>query len=457
MEFLSVDAALIAWNHHLGAKSIMPDGTAVTYEFVIPQSTRGRLGDWLCAGCRTLNFSRREFCMTCRRGRTEDDVDLRLQGSKTVRVGGLSETTSEEDLRAFIATIAIAQNIKIVRDKATQVSKGFGYVTFMSRAEAQGVVDALHNKVPESQHAPVSITLAPERTQQQPSAALDAIAAATAMNRYKSERTGATHAAEEQSGWAPKAFTLDALDSTNKVGSPTSRHQEAHDGIASHENTDTASGFVYDPASGYYYDAATGYYYDANTQLYFHPSTNEWYQHNPQSGEYRVVSQSTNSGHAAADGQQQRCQERSARNAAALSAQQAPSRTAAVIGAEAEYNAQGLMAQVHALDSAAKAAAKSQGNSAKNPVKAAANNTVEEWLRQKEVQRRQSAATTAKRATQSVPNQQPCPPSSSSTPVATASEAQRSEAVTQQVAFQPALGGRVREKVYGTAAPSNRC
>lgn len=46
------------------------------------------------------------------------------------------------------------------------------------------------------------------------------------------------------------------------------------------------AGFAYDPSSGYYYDAQSGYYYDANTQLFYHPTTNEWYQHDPGTGEY---------------------------------------------------------------------------------------------------------------------------------------------------------------------------
>jgi RNA-binding protein 5/10 len=156
---------------------------------------------------------------------------------------------------------------------------------------------------------------------------LQAVEAAAALGSYATataqHSADAASAEDDAEGWAPRAFSLDAVD---PAVDPSAAHATADAAAAAthaNESTATADAFTYDESSGYYYDAKSGYYYDAASQLYYHPSTGAWYRHNAGTGQYDVIAAD------GADGGEGKGVKAEGSEAAAVSASAALSATAA--------------------------------------------------------------------------------------------------------------------------------
>lgn len=61
-------------------------------------------------------------------------------------VGGLSWTTTQESLQNFFSEVGTVVEAKVIMDRATGRSRGFGFVTMSSAEEATKAVDELNNK-----------------------------------------------------------------------------------------------------------------------------------------------------------------------------------------------------------------------------------------------------------------------------------------------------------------------
>jgi RNA recognition motif-containing protein len=64
-------------------------------------------------------------------------------GSK-IYVGGLPYSTTEQELSALIAAHGAVTSSRIITDKFTGQSRGFGFVEMSSDAEAQAAITALN-------------------------------------------------------------------------------------------------------------------------------------------------------------------------------------------------------------------------------------------------------------------------------------------------------------------------
>lgn len=58
---------------------------------------------------------------------------------RTVFCGGLPQLTDEATLTQFFSQFGMVEQVKIIYDNATGVSKGFGFVTFIDQSSAQGL------------------------------------------------------------------------------------------------------------------------------------------------------------------------------------------------------------------------------------------------------------------------------------------------------------------------------
>ena len=63
--------------------------------------------------------------------------------SKKLFVGGLSWNTTQEGLREAFERFGALEEVKIITDRDTGRSRGFGFVTFTDDAAAQGAIDEL--------------------------------------------------------------------------------------------------------------------------------------------------------------------------------------------------------------------------------------------------------------------------------------------------------------------------
>lgn len=64
----------------------------------------------------------------------------------TLRVTNLSEETREEDLRELFGGFGRVARVYVGRDKETGIGKGFAFVSFEDRQNAQRAMDKLHGK-----------------------------------------------------------------------------------------------------------------------------------------------------------------------------------------------------------------------------------------------------------------------------------------------------------------------
>ncbi|MFW7379282.1 MAG: RNA recognition motif domain-containing protein [Oligoflexus sp.] len=64
--------------------------------------------------------------------------------SKKLFVGGLSWGTSEESLKSAFEEFGYVEDVRIVKDRETGRSKGFGFVTFDSSESAAEAKDRLN-------------------------------------------------------------------------------------------------------------------------------------------------------------------------------------------------------------------------------------------------------------------------------------------------------------------------
>lgn len=67
----------------------------------------------------------------------------------TIYVSNLSFTVSEEQLNSAFTPFGLVDSVKIITDKFTSRSRGFGFVEMKDDNEAQKAIDALHGQVME--------------------------------------------------------------------------------------------------------------------------------------------------------------------------------------------------------------------------------------------------------------------------------------------------------------------
>ena len=61
-------------------------------------------------------------------------------------VGSISWNTTEEDLKAFFEQVGEVLEVKIITDRETRRSRGFGFVTMDSEEAAQKAIEELNGK-----------------------------------------------------------------------------------------------------------------------------------------------------------------------------------------------------------------------------------------------------------------------------------------------------------------------
>ena len=63
-----------------------------------------------------------------------------------IYIGNISYNVREDELRTTFGSFGQVESIKIIRDKYSGQSKGFGFVDMPSRAEGQSAIDGLNGK-----------------------------------------------------------------------------------------------------------------------------------------------------------------------------------------------------------------------------------------------------------------------------------------------------------------------
>jgi len=66
--------------------------------------------------------------------------------TSTIRVTNLSEETTENDLQEMFRKFGHVQRVYLVKDKLTNLSRGFAFITFVLRKDAQRAMDEMNGQ-----------------------------------------------------------------------------------------------------------------------------------------------------------------------------------------------------------------------------------------------------------------------------------------------------------------------
>ena len=73
-----------------------------------------------------------------------------------IYIGKLSLSVTEDDLRAMFEEFGELESVKIIRDKYSKQSKGFGFVEMPDNSEADQAIKALNRKFVDGQNIKVN-------------------------------------------------------------------------------------------------------------------------------------------------------------------------------------------------------------------------------------------------------------------------------------------------------------
>ena len=86
-----------------------------------------------------------------------------MENQKRLFVGGIAYATSEEALQAAFAQFGTVVSARIIKERETGRSKGFGFVEMETEAMAQAAIDGLNGKELDGRELIVNIARAEER------------------------------------------------------------------------------------------------------------------------------------------------------------------------------------------------------------------------------------------------------------------------------------------------------
>ena len=72
--------------------------------------------------------------------------DWMLRMGKKIYVGNLSFNTKDAELRQMFQAFGTVDSVKIITDRDSGVSKGFGFVEMASDSEAQAAIDGTNGR-----------------------------------------------------------------------------------------------------------------------------------------------------------------------------------------------------------------------------------------------------------------------------------------------------------------------
>jgi RNA recognition motif-containing protein len=88
----------------------------------------------------------------------KEEEEKIIQMSQNLFIGSLAYATTDDSLKAFFETIGEVTSARVVMDRESGRSKGFGFVEFADEANNQKAVDELNGK--ELDGRPINVSLA---------------------------------------------------------------------------------------------------------------------------------------------------------------------------------------------------------------------------------------------------------------------------------------------------------
>uniref|UniRef100_A0A6B2L0I1 RRM domain-containing protein n=1 Tax=Arcella intermedia TaxID=1963864 RepID=A0A6B2L0I1_9EUKA len=192
-------------------------------------------------------------CLNCSREKPDDAIlcPSDKQQSNVILVRGLHPNTTRETLvNVFAQFQRQLQDVRLIKDKTTGLSRGFCFVEFYSVPDAAYVLHTAGNQFYVDSQL-VSLTFAD-----------------TTPNRRNGRR--------------PEEYGEDYI--LNEFLGDTAANEVAAQYLP--RNLPPNAQWRFDEQTGYYFEMTSGYYYDYNSGFYFDPTTQLYYQYDPVLGHF---------------------------------------------------------------------------------------------------------------------------------------------------------------------------
>ncbi|KAJ3193678.1 hypothetical protein HK101_004382 [Irineochytrium annulatum] len=141
---------------------VMIDGARVKIDY--SNNSPHEDDDWVCKKCGIVNFKRRERCFQCKSNREEAMIiygempmsalvndgsqDVGNEPTNLLLAIGLDPLTTEETLFKCVRRHAVVNGVRIVRDRTTKISWGFGFVEFPDVSTATRMLSLMYKDDP---------------------------------------------------------------------------------------------------------------------------------------------------------------------------------------------------------------------------------------------------------------------------------------------------------------------
>lgn len=90
-------------------------------------------------------------------------MDQQQENNKRLFVGGIAYKTSEDDLTSAFGQAGTVASVRIIKERETGRSKGFGFVEMGTAEEAEAAIDMWNGKDLDGRELIVNIARAEER------------------------------------------------------------------------------------------------------------------------------------------------------------------------------------------------------------------------------------------------------------------------------------------------------
>ncbi|OQR94918.1 condensin-2 complex subunit D3 [Thraustotheca clavata] len=243
--------------------------------------------DWLCEMCQVSNFAKRMACFKCGYPKTENAIqvpqgmDMQVGGtpSHILVVRSLPPTATETELTHMFVNFAGLKEVRLVRDRLTNISRGFGFVEFESVDLSTAALNSMGSEF-FFLGTTLRLAYAQESSQMAPRA-LDMVG-------------GSVHAlqiaAMEQAQWSM----------SNPYVTPTTAQESDVNALLDSAAAaikipktprkqwpplfeEAGGSFVFTSENGLYYDAESMFYYDPSSKTYYNSYTGVYYLYNGKS------------------------------------------------------------------------------------------------------------------------------------------------------------------------------
>jgi RNA-binding protein 5/10 len=294
VDFPSVEEASSFVEYHGG--SIEIDDAFVTLDYSRQKDNYllHEYKDWLCAQCQGNNFARRVACYLCGAPKPLNPIPCVINHEEprdapvpVLVVRGLDTQTAEETIYHVFSSLAAVKEVRLIRDKATSLSRGFSFVEFQTVEDA---TLALHN----------AGQLRVDGQLVRVSYARSGLEQKGSEGPPKGPATAIANIALEQAQWAIMNSRALSAESELAAHVHPRPHPHAPDpsrlGQAVTPLTHEAllqAGFELEEGTGYYFNRSTGWYYDSRTAYYYDSHTNLYYYYDSHSLSYVPVSTQT--------------------------------------------------------------------------------------------------------------------------------------------------------------------